>query len=93
MPGLSHNFDAFDKALNLYDFKGIKRICLYKVLAGILFLNDIEFQENADNLECVIPDSSLPSLERAADLLSIDVDDLKNALTKNFMQVQNQNIT
>lgn len=64
------------------------------MITGILFLNSIEFQENEldGNSGCLIPNSSQLSLNRAAELLSVDLDELKQAMSTHIIQVQDQKI-
>lgn len=71
-----------------------ERMRIYVVIAGILFLNMIEFEANMnfDDHRSVISKSSLVYLENAAEFLKIAATELSTILTMRTIRVLNRSI-
>lgn len=83
---LTDEFHHFDDALNCFGFDESRKMNVYKVIVGILFLNSVEFAEN-QNIGCIICESSFHALEQAAKLFSINLSELKKILTTRSVRI------
>lgn len=75
--------EKLDKAFERI-FSQSKKYELYRFIGGIIFLDRLTFEENA-NEESVV--SSRQLLELAAQLMSIDSEELNTVLTKRTMNI------
>ncbi len=62
---------------------------IFRLLAGILHLGNVEFEEKDENEVGDVKDTSQEFLKDAATLFGLDVNDLVTALTKQNMYVNN----
>lgn len=74
------DFSAVDSTLSDLNFTGQMKFALYKLLACILHLGNIEFQKNADGNVTFANNSSKIGFELCAELLQTEPQTLKNAL-------------
>lgn len=89
----SEKFHHLDKALRTFDFDDSEIMDIYKTIAGILFWNMIDFEEHPHlNSGCLIGESSMHAVERAAELFGLDRTEIEKALTKYTICVQSEYI-
>lgn len=64
-----------------------EKCSIYSVVAAVLHLGNIEFEENIENTKggSKVIDSSLKSLKTTAELLSVDAEELQQALLTKVM--------
>lgn len=84
---LPHSFLAIDTALEECGFIKDQRAVIYKIIASILFLEQITFEQSSDEEECHISSSSLQALENIAHLLEIDTSKIKNILLNRYINM------
>lgn len=74
---LSHS-----QALNSIELSEAEKLNIYAVVAAVLHLGNIEFEENVDNNKggSKVAESGERSLNVAAELLSVDGEELRQAL-------------
>lgn len=65
---------------------------LYRIIAGIIYLKMIQFEESPNNSGSLISESSKWAVERAAALLEIDCFELQIILTERIWRVLNEDI-
>lgn len=87
-----YSFDAVDLALSQLGFTERKKLAVYKLIASILHLGNIEVEENSDNNICNLKDASKIWLESSAELLQVDAETLKQALFYCHLESVNDNI-
>ena len=82
------DFHRLRKSLMDTGISESKRDNIFKVIAGILHLGNIEFEDNAEDSKggCMISTSSSTSLKHAAKLLGVDTSELLNGLITRVMQ-------
>lgn len=73
------------KTLTLFGLTTDRQRQLFEMVAAILHVGDIEFEEQADGA-CVVQSSSRPSLNFAAELLQVDSDSICQALLSRVVQ-------
>lgn len=83
-------FEAVDKSLHNVGLSKNDRMRIFKILAAILHLGNIELEENTDG-KCQISDSSTGHFENAARLLEIDQKRLRAALFTRIITVGDSN--
>lgn len=85
VPRLSSNnegISTLDQSLSLFGLSETQRAKIYQIVAGILHLGNIKFEEHQNR--CFIVADSVKFLEYSASLLAIDVETLKtNLLERN----------
>lgn len=84
------DFKTIDAALGKI-YTEDKRTIIYKILAGILFMGNIEF-EKIDDDSCNITSKSEQALLKASSLVQINPDELKNILTEQRMMIRESEI-
>lgn len=87
---LADEFRRFDDALNCFGFDESRKMRIYSVIAGIMFLNAVEFQES-QNVGCVICEASFNALEQTAKLFSVGLSELKKVLTTRLIRISQGN--
>ncbi|CAH0392590.1 unnamed protein product [Bemisia tabaci] len=88
-------FEQIKSAFKVIGFQAEETNSIYKVLAAILHLGDLEFGEvisddNTDNKSRII---DLAPLHRASNLLGIEAGDLSDSLTANTVVTRGETIT
>lgn len=75
------------QALSSIELSEADKLNIYSVVAAVLHLGNIEFEENTDNNKggSKVVDKSEKSLKIAAELLSVDCDELRQALLTKVM--------
>lgn len=88
----NHEFQTVNHALQLFDIKDAMRV--YQVIAGIHFLNQIDFTDIANDhgTTAIMEESSLVNFRKASLLLKIADEELSAILTVRTRQVLNQSI-
>lgn len=81
-------FERFDEALSQFNIIPEQRIILYRIIAGILHLSKVDFEDNDPT--CSISKSSDESVQIASQLLSIDSNDLVQNLTTKQLKISNR---
>ncbi|XP_065211254.1 myosin heavy chain 95F-like isoform X1 [Planococcus citri] len=81
------DFQNVDRALSSIELSEAEKYNIYSVVAAVLHLGNIEFEENTDNNKggSKVVDQSEKSLRIAAQLLSVDCDELRQALLTKVM--------
>lgn len=75
-----------DSTLETLGITQEKRLFIYRLVAGILNLGNIEFI-NVDSNQCRVTDCSEETMRNAAELLSIETKDLEKSLTNRSIDV------
>lgn len=80
------DFTATDQALS--HFGVTDKLAIYKVVASVLHLGNISFEDNPDDNKggCQVRADSRPALQTAAHLIGIEVDELEQSLLSRVMQ-------
>lgn len=86
------DFARVDRIFGSLRFAEDKKITIYKILAAILHLCNIEFGNNGPDDEIHIIEATEHHIRIAADLLSIPADELENVLLCHTMQVHGSQI-
>lgn len=81
------DFAKVDQILDSLHFAEDKKITVYKCIAAILHLGNIEFENNGTDGETYVIGTTEPHIRIAADLLDLPSDELKNELLCHSMQV------
>lgn len=81
-------FNRFNEALGKFNINPDQRIILYRIIAGIMQLMDINFEDNATG--CFISESSKETVQIASELLSVDSIDLIQNMTTKRMKILNR---
>lgn len=76
----SHEFSVLDAGLSRIGLSDDQKMHLYKALALILHIGNIDFDSDEDNGKCTISSNSFTSLNAAAQLLNIAVKEFENFL-------------
>lgn len=88
---VSNKFNEIDKILGDSQHFGDKKMNFYKILAAILHLGNIEF-DDSDN-EAKISKSSETHIQSAAKLLNVPIDELRNVFLSRRMDINTSSIT
>lgn len=83
-------FHHFDIALEQFNVNEEKRLKLYQLIAGIVYLKQIKFQET--NGVVSVCDASRNAIQIGSDLLSINSAELIQALSIKRIGVGNKNV-
>lgn len=83
-----NDFQAMDKALSHFGVDEEGRARIYQIVAAILHLGNIEFEESPDDTRggCRVRETSREALNNASSLLGVDVDQLQQCLQSRVMQ-------
>lgn len=84
---MPHSFQTIDAALAQCRLTKEQRIVIYKILASILFLGEIEFEKSDIVEECKISASSVSPLANAAHLLGIEASKIEDILLNSYINV------
>lgn len=84
-------FAKIDECLTLFGLETESKNQIYKLLAGILHLGNILFEDTEDG-SCRISGDSEMECDRAADLLSIDLSILQSSLLTKTINVKESTI-
>lgn len=89
-----HNFETIDMAFASFGFDDAERLNIYKILVGILLLEDITFEMEFTNREemCNISKSSIYILNNIAELFQLDALTLENALVSRSIRIKDSKI-
>lgn len=89
----AHNliFNKIDDCFSTFGLDINKRRQVYKIIAAILHLGNISFEESTDNT-CEISKDSHTSCRNAAELLSLDAKDLQSMLINNSIDIKDTKI-
>ncbi|XKL69082.1 hypothetical protein PGB90_006851 [Kerria lacca] len=81
------DFQNVDRALSSIELSESEKFNIYSIVAAVLHLGNIEFEENTENSKggSKVIDKSETSLKIAAELLSVDCDELRQALLTKVM--------
>ncbi|RWS06113.1 unconventional myosin-VI-like protein [Dinothrombium tinctorium] len=83
------NFQSTDNALNHFNVNEADKLLIYKVVAAVLHLGNVCFEESPDDTRggCRVKSgNSELSLQTAADLLGLDAEELRQSLLSRLMQ-------
>ncbi|XP_050441018.1 myosin heavy chain 95F isoform X1 [Adelges cooleyi] len=80
-------FATMDEALSRLGLSSKERCDIYTIVAAVLHLGNIEFEENLESTKggCKVTNQAEKSLSIVADLLSVNVDELRQALITKVM--------
>ncbi|KAH9500625.1 hypothetical protein Btru_077147 [Bulinus truncatus] len=75
------DFEVCDAAMKHLGFSDADRLGIYGLVAGILHLGNIAFEDNADDAKggCKVTKSAEDSLQMAATLLCVDKEELRDS--------------
>lgn len=81
------DFQNVDRALSSIELTPAEKFNIYSIVAAVLHLGNVEFEENAENSKggSKVLDRCEKSLKIAAELLSVDCDELRQALLTKVM--------
>lgn len=82
-------FSTLDTALSTLGLSPDSKGLIYKLVAAIIHLKEIQFEAENDYV-CYIKDSSKQFLNHASSLLNIDADELEKALLQHHMGTTNE---
>lgn len=82
------NFQSLDRDLGNIGLSSGDRMSVYTTIAAILHIGNISFEDDPDDNRggCRVTDKSEQSLQTTADLMGLDCDELRRALTARVMQ-------
>ena len=82
------NFLTVNEDLKKLGMSDEERISVYTTIASVLHLGNVDFEDDPDDNRggCRVTDSSEKSLQTTADLMGLDPDELRRALTARVMQ-------
>jgi len=85
-----NDFGVCDAAMKHLGFKDEERLGTYNLVAAILHLGNITFEEIPDDTKggCSVSKVAEDSLQMAATLLGVDKDELRDSLTSRIMQAK-----
>lgn len=72
------HFEVIDSTLNQFGLLKEQKIALYKVIAAILHLGNVDFQDHDEG--CQVIEAEKKSLNNAANLLGIDARTLSESI-------------
>lgn len=81
------------KSLNELKFTELEINTLLKILASILHIGNINFENDASEDKCKIKENSFQHLGKASQLLEIEAKALEKALITRSLQIRNENMT
>lgn len=83
-----HDFQQLDQALSRLGLSDSTKLEIYAMVAGVLHLGNIAFEENPDDVRggCQVSKSSEHSLSITSKLLGVDSFELRHALVSRVMQ-------
>ena len=81
------DFGAVDKSLIDVGLTNEERCVIYRILAAILHLGNVKFEENASKEGCRVADETANHLSYAARLLRIEEKKIETSLLTRKMQV------
>ena len=83
------NFQSLDRDLGNIGVSEADRVSVYTAIAAILHLGNVCFEDDPDDNRggCRVTDKSEASLGVTANLMGLDSDELRRALTARVMQV------
>ncbi|NXU47361.1 MYO6 protein, partial [Turnix velox] len=80
------DFNRMCTAMKKIGLDDAEKLDLFRVVAGVLHLGNIDFEEaGSTSGGCALRARSQPSLERCAELLGLDQEDLRGSLTSRVM--------
>ena len=84
-----NNFQSLDRDLGNIGVSEADRMSVYTAIAAILHLGNVCFEDDPDDNRggCRVTDKSEASLGVTANLMGLDCDELRRALTARVMQV------
>lgn len=85
-------FEELDKSLAKLDLSESARFEMYKLVAAVLHLGNILFEENSNN-GCGLTTDTAQSLEAVADLAGININKLRKELTHKTIEFHLERIT
>lgn len=85
------SFTKIDDCFSIFGLDITKRRQVYKIIAAILHLGNISFEESTDNT-CEISKDSHTSCRNAAELLSLGTKDLQSMLINNSIDIKDSKI-
>lgn len=88
----TRDFAKVDQIFGSLQFAEDKKITIYKILAAILHLGNIEFGNNGPDDEIHIIEATEHHIRIAADLLNVPANELENALLYHIMHVHGSQI-
>ncbi|OWF36327.1 Unconventional myosin-VI [Mizuhopecten yessoensis] len=82
------NFKICDDAMKHLGFSDSDRLSVYKLVAGVLHLGNISFEENHEDTKggCKVMAGGESALDTAAGLLALEREELRESLTSRIMQ-------
>jgi myosin-6 len=82
------DFHTVDQDLGQLGMSEAERLSVYTTIATVLHLGNIDFEDDPDDNRggCRITDASEGSLQTTAELMGLDADELRRALTARVMQ-------
>ncbi|CAG5120933.1 unnamed protein product, partial [Candidula unifasciata] len=83
-----NDFSVCDAAMKHLGFGDQERLGIYSLVAAILHLGNVAFEENADDAKggCKVVKSAEDSLQTTASLLGVDKEELRDSLISRVMQ-------
>ena len=86
------DFHSLQKALADIGFSDAQKLEVFSIIAGILHLGNVQFEASeATHGGCAIVDSTVPDLNKAAELFGLDKGELTRGLTSRVMQSRGGN--
>lgn len=84
----NHSFDIIDKSLNTIGMTMEARCVIYKLLAAVLNIGNIQILEETDkNGDLSVSDGSKKYLDNVATLLNLETSEFENSLLKRTINV------
>lgn len=82
------SFHSLDDALSRLGLSDTAKLEIYSLVAGVLHLGNISFEEIPDDVRggCQVSETSEKSLDITCRLLGLDADELRQALVSRVMQ-------
>lgn len=82
------DFVNLDQALSRLGLSGESKLEIYKLVAGVLHLGNISFEDNPEDAKggCKVSPSSEQSLTITSSLIGVDPSELRQALISRVMQ-------
>lgn len=84
---MSTKFRIIDTMLDALRNLENKKMVIYELLAAVIHLNTIEFEDQEYSNAAQIKESSMKHIVYAAELLKVSTDDLKNVLLNRSLEV------
>lgn len=82
------DFQNLEKSLDHLEVGPADRLSIFTVVASVLHLGNVDFEDDPDDTRggCRVQDSTEASLKLAAQLIGVDIDELRTSLTSRVMQ-------